>query len=162
MGNSNEYLRLAYDLFHEACGLQMEGELEAAVELYRRSLEAFPTAEAHTFLGWTYSLQGKPDAAIEECKKAIQIDPDFGNPYNDIGACLIEKSRYREAIPWASPCCRRQALRHPPFRHYNLARAYIALEQFNKAKEEFEHALRISPQCEMAREALGALKQRIH
>jgi Tfp pilus assembly protein PilF len=162
MANDSEYLRLAYDLFHEAYELQMEGELEAAIELYRRSIDAFPTAEAHTFLGWSYSYQGKLDEAIEECKKAIQIDPDFGNPYNDIGAYLIEKSRYDEAIPWLlhASCAKHYDNHHCA--HYNLARAYIALEQFNKAKEELEIALRISPQYETAREALGVLKQRIH
>ena len=91
---------LAFDLFQEAYEHQMEGELEAAIELYQRSIETCPTAEAHTFLGWTYSFQGKLDEAIEECKKAIAIDPDFGNPYNDIGAYLIEKSQHEEAIPW--------------------------------------------------------------
>jgi amidase len=27
--------------------------LEAAIERYQRSIEVHPTAEAHTFLGWT-------------------------------------------------------------------------------------------------------------
>ena len=70
-----EYLALAYDLFQEAYQCQMDGELEAAIELYQRSIEAYPTAEAHTFLGWTYSFQGKLDDAIAECKKAIARDP---------------------------------------------------------------------------------------
>ncbi|NIO09761.1 MAG: tetratricopeptide repeat protein, partial [Deltaproteobacteria bacterium] len=47
---------------------------------------AFPTAEAYTFLGWTYSFMGQLNEAIEECQRAITLDPDFGNPYNDIGA----------------------------------------------------------------------------
>jgi tetratricopeptide (TPR) repeat protein len=59
-----------------------------------------PTAEAHTFLGWTYHFQGRLDDAIAECKRAIEIDPEFGNPYNDIGAYLIELKRFDGAIPW--------------------------------------------------------------
>src|SRR5207253_8419965 len=36
----------------------------------------------------------------EECKKAIAVDPTFGNPYNDIGAYLIERGEHAQAIPW--------------------------------------------------------------
>jgi len=69
----------------------MQRDLELAAQFYKRSIELHPTADAHTFLGWTYHQQGKVDEAIEECKKAIAVDPTFGNPYNDIGAYLIER-----------------------------------------------------------------------
>lgn len=158
---SKEHIKAAYDLFQEAYALQMQGDLETAIDFYRRSIDAFPTAEAHTFLGWTYSFQGKLDEAIDECKKAIEIDPDFGNPYNDIGAYLIEKSQYEEAIPWLQRAAAAKHYDNHHYAHYNLARAYIALEQFNRAKEEFESALRVCPEYEMAREALTVLNRRI-
>ncbi len=161
MEDQKQFLALAYDLFREAYECQMEGELDAAIELYQQSIEAYPTAEAHTFLGWTYSFQGKLDEAIAECKKAIQIDPDFGNPYNDIGAYLLEKSMHEEAIPWFLKASRAKRYESHHFAHYNLGRAYIALEQFNKAREEFETSLRLKPDYEMAREALVMVKRRI-
>ncbi|HXW14105.1 MAG TPA: tetratricopeptide repeat protein, partial [Terriglobia bacterium] len=86
-----EELQAAWELLKEAYQYQMGGDYDMAVELYKRSLDIHPTAEAFTYLGWTYRYQGKIDDAIAECKKAIQIDPEFGNPYNDIGAYLIEK-----------------------------------------------------------------------
>jgi tetratricopeptide (TPR) repeat protein len=76
----------AWQQFRKAHRAQMEGDFDRAVELYRQSIELHPTAEAHTFLGWTYDFQGKIEEAIAECKRAIAVDPDFGNPYNDIGA----------------------------------------------------------------------------
>jgi tetratricopeptide (TPR) repeat protein len=153
---------LAYDLFQEAYEHQMEGELEAAIELYQRSIETCPTAEAHTFLGWTYSFQGKLDEAIEECKKAIAIDPDFGNPYNDIGAYLIEKSQHEEAIPWLKKAARAKRYENCHFAHYNLGRAYIALELLNKATHEFERALKLQPDYEVAQEALAQVRKQIN
>src|SRR3954469_2976742 len=60
----------AADLFRQAFNAQMNGELESAEGLYRRSIAAHPAAEAHTFLGWTFSFRGDLRAAIEECKKA--------------------------------------------------------------------------------------------
>ena len=86
-----EEFQAAWELLKEAYQYQMGGDYDMAVELYKRSLDLHPTAEAFTFLGWTYRFQGKIEDAIAECKKAIQLDPEFGNPYNDIGAYLIEK-----------------------------------------------------------------------
>src|SRR6202021_3549784 len=88
----------AWALLQEAYRAQMEGDYDHAVELYKNSLDLCPTAEAHTFLGWTYHFQGKLEDAIAECKRAIEIDPEFGNPYNDIGAYLIEQDRFAQAI----------------------------------------------------------------
>src|SRR2546430_7197875 len=59
-------------------------------DLYQQSIDVHPTAEAHTFLGWTLSFQGRLEEATRECLKAIEVDPDFGNPYNDIG-CRSEE-----------------------------------------------------------------------
>ena len=58
--------REAWELFQKAYQQQMKGELEEAVSLYRQSLAAHPTAEAHTFLGWTYSFMGRLNDAIED------------------------------------------------------------------------------------------------
>ncbi len=159
--DAKEHITLAYDLFQEAYEYQMEGELDAAIDLYQRSIEAYPTSEAHTFLGLTYSFQGKLDEAIEEYKKTIEIDPDFGNPYNDIGAYLLEKSNHEEAVPWLLKAANSKRYDNYHFAHYNLGRAYIGLEQFNRAREEFETALRLSPEYELAQDALEMLKRRI-
>ena len=44
---------MAVELYRQAYQLQMQGELDLAISLYKRSLELHPTAEAYTFLGWT-------------------------------------------------------------------------------------------------------------
>src|ERR1043166_10192103 len=104
---------LADRFFQEAYRVQMKRQFPEAVDLYKKSIESFPTAEAHTFLGWTYHLMGRIDDAIAECHRAIEVDPTFGNPYNDIGAYLIEKGRFEEAIPWLE-----QALQAPQYESY--------------------------------------------
>jgi len=63
--------REALRFFQSAYEAQMRGDLDEAVELYKGSLESFATAEAHTFLGWTYSFMKLTDQAIEECHRAI-------------------------------------------------------------------------------------------
>ncbi len=83
----------ARQLFHEAYQEQLAENFEEAIELYKRSIETYPTAEAHTFLGWVYSFQNRYDEAIEECLEAIRVDETLGNPYNDIGSYLLAKGK---------------------------------------------------------------------
>ena len=140
--------KLARSFFDQAYHLQMSGHLDRAIRFYKRSIEFCPTAKAHTFLGWTYSLKNLYEQAIEECYKAIEIDPDFGNPYNDIGAYLIQLKKYDEAIYWLN-----KALHAPDYENYcfpNLNLGYIyefkgqwdvALEYFKTAIEENENYL---------------------
>jgi Tfp pilus assembly protein PilF len=137
----------------------MNGDLDRAMELYKRSLEIFPTAEAHTFLGWTYHFQGRAQDAIEECQRAIQVDPDFGNPYNDIGAYLIDLDRYDEAISWLERAtkARRYDPRHYPY--FNLGRVYFAKGQINRARDYFQQALQIEPRYTAARQAIENIRR---
>ncbi len=137
----------------------MAGDYDRAVELYRGSLALYPTAEAHTFLGWTYHFQGKIDEAIAECKRAIEVDPDFGNPYNDIGAYLIDLGRHDEAIPWleAAIVAKRYDPRHFPY--FNLGRVYLAKHMITRARELFQKSLEIEPRYTLARQALERVRR---
>ncbi len=140
--------------FQAAYILQSAGELERAAAAYERSIQLAPSGEAHTFHAWTFSFMGRYDDAIEECKRAIAVDPSFGNPYNDIGAYLIELNRLDDAIPWleraiAAPryCCYFYA-------HTNLARVYLQKGMREKARKSLLAALRVNPDYEPAQELL--------
>lgn len=156
---AQEQREQAWKLFHQAYQAQMEGEFDRAAKLYQSSLEIFPTAEAHTFLGWTYHFQGRVDDAIAECKRAIAVDPNFGNPYNDIGAYLIDLGRYDEAIPWLERAL--EAPRYDPrhFPYFNLGRAYVAKGNLTRAHQYFRDALRIEPSYDLARQAVERLRR---
>src|SRR2546427_580652 len=145
--------------FQAAYILQSAGELERAADAYERSIRLEATAEAHTFHGWALSFMGRYDAAIEECKRAIEVDPSFGNPYNDIGAYLIELERLDEAIPWlqraiSAPryCCYFYA-------HTNLARVYLQKGLREKARKALRQALDVNPEYEPAQELLRRIEQ---
>ena len=147
----------AEQYFLNAYAAQMAGRLDEAIRLYRKSLECVPSAEAHTFLGWTYSFQGDYEAAIRECERAIEVDPDFGNPYNDIGSYLIKLGRHEEAIPWLLKAI--QAKRYEPrhYPHVNLARVYVKQRKIQEAIRELERALALEPGYRPARTELHRL-----
>jgi Tfp pilus assembly protein PilF len=148
----------AISLWREGYQAHSEGDLQRAIELYTESIELAPTPEAYTFRGWAYFHMGRTDDALAECHNAIEVDPDFGNPYNDIGAYLMAKGQLDEAIGWFEKA--KQAPRYEP-RHYpfmNLARVYVAKEMFRRAIEEFEGALRHQPDELSCRRALAELR----
>ena len=65
------------------------------------------------------------EEATEECLRAIAIDPEFGNPHNDIGVCLMQRDKLDEAIPWFEKA--KQAKRYEPrqFPFMNLGQIYL-------------------------------------
>ena len=132
-------------LFERAYKHHMRGELGDAVELYKRSIAMHPTAEAYTFLGWSYGMLDRLDEAIEMCYKAIETDPSFGNPYNDIGAYMLEQERYEEAIPWLKKALAASRYETPHFAYMNLGRAYELSGRFRSALTHYDHALEADP-----------------
>ncbi len=148
----------ARGLFEQAYQHQVKGELDQAVELYKESIEVFPTAEAYTFLGWTYSFMGRYDDAIAECRRAIEVDPDFGNPYNDIGSYLIQKGQLEEAIPWLEKATRAPRYEARAFPYINLGRVYEAKRQYRLALQNYKQALREQPGNAAAWQALRRLQ----
>jgi len=132
-------------LIERARRFQMKGEFAEAIRLYRRSLALQPTAEAFTYLGWTYSMMNRYQEAIDSCKLAIEVDDTFGNPYNDIGAYLIELKQWDEAIPWlekAISAPRYDARQYP---HMNLGRVYEHQGRYKSALASYDRALEIDP-----------------
>ncbi len=148
----------AKELFDAAYERQMAGELQAAVDLYSQSIEAYPTAEAYTFRGWTYSFLHDVERAIEDCKRAIAVDPTFGNPYNDIGAYLIQLGKPDEAIPWLQKATTAQRYEARCFPWANLARVYEAKGQWIKALEHYRRALAESPTYAVALAGVSRLR----
>ncbi len=134
------------------------GEPEAALDLFEQSIAVQPTGEGHTFRGWALSHLGRFDEAIEECKIAIQVDPEFGNPYNDIGVYLMQQGKLEEAIPWLEQAklAPRYEPRHFPFS--NLGTIYERKGRLRQALIEYKAALRIEPRHEPAVRAVARLQ----
>lgn len=156
--SDNSRQELAARLLQEAYQHQMNKELDEAVELYQRSIAAFPTAEAYTFLGWTYSWMGRVDDAIAECRKAIEVDPTFGNPYNDIGSYLMMKGNNDEAIPWLERALEAPRYQSYCYPHMNLGRVYEAKRNWLRAKDEYRKALAADKAYTPAAQALARIR----
>jgi len=140
----------------------LAGDLAGAIQLYQASLAELPTAEAHTFLGWVYSFERRYDEAIAECKRAIAVDPTFGNPYNDIGCYLIELGRDDDAIAWLKRAMDAPRYEAPQFPHVNLARIYGKKGQVLDAVAEYGRALDKMPGYGPALAGLRRLQTKVN
>jgi len=140
----------------KAYQLHMKNEVEKAIALYTKSIDICPTAEAYTFRGWARSFEKDYASAIEDCHRAIDLDPEFGNPYNDIGAYYVD-----EAIPWLRMALKAKRYESYCFPHFNLGRVYEAKDQLDKALEHFRHALEENPRYALAAKAVERVKEKL-
>lgn len=137
---------LANSLWRDGLQRQLDGDLDGAVGLYRASLAVVETAEAWCFLGWCLSFQGELDMAIAYCRRAIEIDPALGNPYNDLGAYLVEMGQDVEAAAWFSRAKEAPRYETRQFPFLNLARLYIGQGQLPQALIELQAASVLAPE----------------
>ncbi len=159
---SNLVKKKALFLWSEGQKHHQSGDLPRAIDLYTQSIAIYPTAESYTYRGWAYSFQGRIEDAIQECKKAIAIDPSLGNPYNDIGTYLITLGRIDEAEEWLqkAKAAVRYDLRHFPY--INLGRIYLARGLMVQAAKEFREALQIFPEEPHCQAALEYIEKILH
>ncbi|MEE8449565.1 MAG: tetratricopeptide repeat protein [Thermodesulfobacteriota bacterium] len=141
--------------------LHQMGDYRKAVESFKKSIELDPTAPGYTYMAWSFSYLGKLDLAISLAEKAIELAPNFGNPYNDIGAYLMEKGLYDEAIPYL-----RKAMKAPDYccyfyPYFNLGKIYAIRGHYVDAITELEQALKIKPDFVPAIMAIELIKRRM-
>ena len=114
--------------------------------------------------GYRYQMEGELDRAIEHYERsvAIEIDPDFGNPYNDIGVYLMQQGKLDEAILWLGKA--KQARRYEPrqFPFMNLGRVYLKQGRWWDALREFEGAVQAAPGDVHAAKTLHQLRGQLN
>lgn len=152
MSSKNNISRAA-EIFNKAYDLHLKGNIDSAVYYYKQSIKNYPTAKAHTYLGWALSLQGQFEEAIEECKIAVELDPDYGNPYNDIGSYLMNLDRYDEAIIWFDKALNAADYGPRYYPYFNLGRIYEKKGEWFTAARYYDEALKNNPDYDAAKSA---------
>ena len=151
---TRDKISIAAEYFNKAYDLHLRGRIDDAITNYKLSIECYPTAKAHTYLGWAYSLHANYEEAIEECKVAIELDPDFGNPYNDIGSYLISLGKLDEAISWLERAIDAEDYEPRHFPYFNLGRIYERKGDWFTAMKYYQDALDVNPDYEIAKSAV--------
>ena len=149
------------ELVGKAYQHHMKGEMVQAMAFYDRSLELFPTAEAFTFRGWAKSRRQEYEAAIADCHCAIDVDPEFGNPYNDIGAYYIELGQPEDGIPWLRMALKAKRYESYCFPYFNLGRIFENMGKLEQALDHYEKALSENAGYVVAARAIERVKEKM-
>ncbi len=115
----------ASKLVGEGIAHALKGELEEAVQLFRRAIKIDPnSADAYNNLGNALAMMGKNEEAIEAFRRSIELYPDnelAASPYYNLGLALISIGQWEKGT---KAFCQAISL-DPNFDspQYNLAKA---------------------------------------
>ena len=132
---------------------QQRGELNSAVESYRRAVNLAPSAQSWNNLGNCYFSLGDPEAALASFTRAQSIDSRAAAAPNNAAAVYLAIGRPDQA----ERIYRQILAAHPGFAeaHYNLGLALMDLERPQEAVEHFRAALQYRPDYAQALYGLG-------
>ncbi len=132
---------------HLEAGLRAihQGNLRLARDHFRASTTHVLSADALTYWGWMEHNLGNTQLAIDLCHQAIAVDPDFGNPYNDIGSYLVSQGNVDEAIGWFEKAVHAKRYEPRQFPHINLGKLFLDKKMPIRALKEFKKALEFAP-----------------
>lgn len=151
---NEEKIALAAENFNKAMEHQVKGEIKRAIKYYSDSIEIFPTAVSHVYLGAAYSLQGNYEKAINECEIALNFDPNLSIALNNIGNYLINLGKNKEAIPWFEKVIKSDNCELKYKACYNLGKIYENMWELVSALHYYKLALNYFPEYEQAQNSL--------
>jgi tetratricopeptide (TPR) repeat protein len=91
-------------------------------------------AEKHFKAGFGYQDQGNLDKAIEEYKKATELNPNYLQAHMNLGAVYIQQKKYDQAIEEFNTVVKLNY--YYGTAHYNLGYVYLLKGEKGKAQEE--------------------------
>src|SRR5436190_15532171 len=129
----------------------------AAEKEFKRSIELKPDyATAHQWYAIHYlTAMGRLEEAVQEMKKALELEPASIVMNTFMGATLYYAGRYDEAIDQ----CRRTIEMDPNFAvaHWHLGLAYEQKQLLDAAAKEFKKAISLSGDSPLMKAALGRI-----
>jgi TolB-like protein/Flp pilus assembly protein TadD len=127
----------------------------AAEKEFKRSIELNPDyATVHQWYAIHYlTAMGRLEEAVQEMKRALELEPASLVMNTFMGATLYYAGRYDEAIDQ----CRRTIQMDPNFAvaHWHLGLAYEQKQLLDAATEEFKKAISLSGGSPLMKAALG-------
>lgn len=143
-----------------AQALEAMGREEEAAGHYQKALELNPAEAAPRYnLAVIYRRRGERQAAIGELKSALKARPDFAGASLLLGGLYVEEGMHAEAALELERLLRNPGLDRPVViaARNLLGRAYLGLEEKEKARLQYEEVLRLDFTNQEAREALDKL-----
>jgi len=131
-------------LMREAAAAFGAGDAARAEPIFRQIVDLNPRdAQAWHALALITCSSGRANEAFDCALRAQKLDPRNHVFLNMVGVSCVESGREEESLRWF-----RRALKEKPadaHTHYNLAKAFGKLRQYEAAEKAYSSALRIDP-----------------
>jgi Flp pilus assembly protein TadD len=141
-------------LAHRRMGSAMDrlGRFAQAETHYKRALKLSPKdPKVWNDVGYSYYLQGRWSDAERALKTAVRFAPDDDRIRTNLGLTLAAEGRTDEALPLLSQS------NGDAIGHANLGYLLAATGQHDLARSQYETALALRPDLEVARRALARI-----
>jgi TolB-like protein/Flp pilus assembly protein TadD len=123
--------------------LASQGNADHAVLEIRRAQQLDPLSlSINTSAGWVFNYTRQYDQAMEQCRKALEIDPDYVSAHDCLGESYLAKGMSNQAIGEFH----RAASGGEPVRAVGLARAYGATGRKTEAHKVLDELTKASKQ----------------
>jgi type IV pilus assembly protein PilF len=143
------HMRMGDSLLQEGKPTQALGELLKAAELDPDD------PQIHNVLGVVYLEKGMTLQAAEQFQKALALDPKYIEVRNNLGIAYLRAGKIQEAIKELNLAVESPLYTTPQFAYYNLGQAYLALQDYEKARANYTESLKLSPQYSLSYYGLG-------
>ncbi|MGB0452964.1 MAG: tetratricopeptide repeat protein [Bacteriovoracaceae bacterium] len=131
---------------------------EEGLQNFKKALNYLETPEVLTLIAWSYSLIGDFNKAKKYCLKSIKLDPSYGPSLNDLGSYLLNEGKVEESLKWFDLAKNASNYQNREYPYINSGRAYVMLNNYAKALEEFSFALSLAPYHEELHGTVEKLK----
>ncbi|WP_290643680.1 tetratricopeptide repeat protein [Aquabacterium sp.] len=139
-----------------AVELHRNNQLDGAVQLYQRLLQAVPAhPDVLHLLGMAHHQMGRSDEGVRLIEQAIEAQPDYAGYFNNLGNIYMSRGEVAKAMG-----AYQQAVeldRDNADLHNNLGALHKAQRQFDEAHAAYERAIAIDPRHVRAHNNLGLL-----
>jgi adenylate cyclase len=158
--NAGAYFLLAVSHFYDywfGFSKSPKDSLEKSRELLQKAIILDDTyAEAHGFLGWTFSMTGQYDKAVAEGEKAVALSPNSADSHMQFGTILRFAGRYEESIAELKTAMRLNPI-PPGFYLFSVGVSYAFAGHLDEAIPWCEKAVHREPNSLPARLIMAAV-----
>ena len=106
-------------------------------------------------LGYVRYLQVKPDQALQEFRRAVELEPDLVSAQNNLGVALLGRGRATQALPYLLAAVNLDPGNATAY--LNLGNAYLAVGDSASAMAAYQSAFTIDPTQATAQAYWGIL-----
>jgi serine/threonine protein kinase/Tfp pilus assembly protein PilF len=127
----------------------IERDSEKVLQLFLEFTRKYPKEkQGHYWLGFIYQQRDSIEKAIDELKKALELDPDYGFALNQIAYAYIDLGDFEKAIEYFQ----KYALVSPgdPNPLDSMAELYFRMGRIDGALEKYKEALEVKPDFYLA------------